>query len=94
MATRAHVSAHIWLCAVHTTLRPLSLTHMRAPVRAHPGKSYYGNYPLCDAGGSHSIGYARLRRRQNLFKFAPWTHRRGGRRFLVRISSELKVLKI
>ena len=24
----------------------------------------------------------------------PWTHRRGGRRFLVRISSELKVLKV
>ena len=25
---------------------------------------------------------------------APWTHRRGGRRFLVRLSSELKVLKV
>ena len=24
----------------------------------------------------------------------PWTHRRGGRRFLVRLSSELKVLKV
>ena len=24
----------------------------------------------------------------------PWTHKRGGRRFLVRISSELKVLKV
>ena len=58
MATLAHVSAHIWLCAVHTTLRPLSLSHMRAPVRAHPGK---GNtigsttYPLCDDGGSHIV---------------------------------------
>ena len=60
MATLAHVSAHIWLCAVHTTLRPLSLSHMRAPVRAHPGKSYIsiGTYfvdPLCDDGGSHIV---------------------------------------
>ena len=56
MATLAHVSAHIWLCAVHTTLRPLSLSHMRAPVRAHPGKGdYYGPYPLCDDGGSHIV---------------------------------------
>ena len=58
MATLAHVSAHIWLCAVHTTLRPLSLSHMRAPVRAHPGKG--GNlggstYPLCDSSGSHIV---------------------------------------
>ena len=56
MATLAHVSARIWLCAVHTTLRPLSLTHMRAPVRAHPGKGYYGNNPLCDDGGSYIVG--------------------------------------
>ena len=57
MATLAHVSAHIWLCAVHTTLRPLSLTHMRAPVRAHPGKSFdnSGYPPLCDDGGSHIV---------------------------------------
>ena len=54
MATLAHVSAHIWLCAVHTTLRPLSLTHMRAPVRAHPGKGF-DNVPLCDDGGSHIV---------------------------------------
>ena len=55
MATLAHVSAHIWLCAVHTTLRPLSLTHMRAPVRAHPGKGRGGGNPLCDDGGSHIV---------------------------------------
>ena len=55
MATLAHVSAHIWLCAVHTTLRPLSLSHMRAPVRAHPGKGYTSDYPLCDDGGSHIV---------------------------------------
>ena len=57
MATLAHVSAHIWLCAVHTTLRPLSLSHMRAPVRAHPGKGYENTltYPLCDDGGSHIV---------------------------------------
>ena len=57
MATLAHVSAHIWLCAVHTTLRPLSLTHMRAPVRAHPGKGwdYTGADPFCDHGGSHIV---------------------------------------
>ena len=54
MATLAHVSAHIWLCALHTTLRPLSLTHMRAPVRAHPGYGY-GYIPLCDDGGSHIV---------------------------------------
>ena len=56
MATLAHVSAHIWLCAVHTTLRPLSLTHMRAPVRAHPGKGL--GYPLCDSSGSHIVQLA------------------------------------
>ena len=57
MATLAHVSAHIWLCAVHTTLRPLSLSHMRAPVRAHPGKGNYDgdSYPLCNDGGSHIV---------------------------------------
>ena len=55
MATLAHVSAHIWLCAVHTTLRPLSLSHMRAPVRAHPGKGYNGYKPLCDDGGTHIV---------------------------------------
>ena len=57
MATLAHVSAHIWLCAVHTTLRPLSLSHMRAPVRAHPGKGQSDliPYPLCDDGGSHIV---------------------------------------
>ena len=55
MATLAHVSAHIWLCAVHTTLRPLSLSHMRAPVRAHPGEGGGYPYPLCDDGGSHIV---------------------------------------
>ena len=57
MATLARVSAYIWLCAVHTTLRPLSLSHMRAPVRAHPGKGDGGThiYPFCDDGGSHIV---------------------------------------
>ena len=55
MATRAHVSAHIWLCAVHTTLRPLSLTHMRAPVRAHPGQGGGSYDPSGDDGGSHIV---------------------------------------